>query len=268
MPRKTRVRIAVGLVAAVVGGAGPGTTNSMTGLSERLRALTAGRTRSYQRLLRDASHEIRAAAVDRPWSEVEPALCRQGLRQVHARDHQYFSEYRYLVTKEGWLAGDQTAHTLYLEFRVDRRSIDTVAIAKPGFVTTAEAGLLVEPNRAYTQVLTNGAYPDGSVVFRGLRLPEAASAAQSYPILKKIEVTYDFILDRWEESVPQGFHLRLTFADSARDDRRGKSMSFSAVSGLDGRQDWKGTPLRQQFDPQDTVGEFRAWGSNEWGQTD
>lgn len=240
----------------------------MTGLSERLRALTADKTRGYQRLLRDASHEVRSAALDRPWSEVEPALRRQGLRQIHARDNQHTSDCRYLVTKEGWLASDHTAHTLYLEFSVDKRSTNTIASAKPGFVMTAEAGLLVEPNRAYAQVLTSGAYPDGSVVFRGLRLPEAASAAQSYPILKKIEVAYDFIRDRWAESVPQGFSLRLTFGDSARDDRRGKSMYFTAVSGLDGLQDWKGKPLQQQFEPQDTVGEFRAWGGNEWKQTD
>jgi hypothetical protein len=243
-------------------------TNSLTGLSERLCALTTDKSRSYQRLLRDASQELRRVALDRRWSEVEPALRKQGLRQIHARDNQHTSDYRYLVTKQGWLAGDQIAHSLYLEFGVDKRSTNAVARAKPGFVMTAEAGLLVEPNRPYAEVLTNGAYPDGSVLFRGLRLPEAASAAQSYPILKKIEVTYDFIRDRWSESVPQGFSLRLTFGDSTRDDRRGKSLYFTATSGLDGPQDWQGKPLRQQFEPQDTVGEFRAWGSNAWTQTD
>ena len=122
----------------------------------------------------------------------------------------------------------------------------------------------MEPNRLYAQVLTNGAYPDGSVLFRGLRLPAAASAAQSYPVLKKIEVDYDFIHDRWMESVPQGFRLWLTFGDSVRDDRRGKSMYVTATSGLDGLQDWQGRPLQQQFQPQDTVGEFRSWGGSEW----
>ena len=85
-----------------------------------------------------------------------------------------------------------------------------------------------------------------------------------YPVLKKIEVDYDFIHDRWSESVPQGFNLWLTFGDSVRDDRRGKSMHVTATSGLDGLQDWHGNPLKQQFQPQDTVGEFRSWGGNEW----
>ena len=244
------------------------TTNSMAGLSERLRALTADKTRSYQRLLRDASHEVRGAAVDRPWGEIEPALRRQGLRQIHTRDNQHTSDYRYLVSKDGWRGDGHTAHSLYLEFSVDARSTNTLASTKPGFVMTAEAGLLVEPNRPYTQVLTNGAYPDGSVLFRGLRLPEAGSAAQSYAILKKIEVTYGFIRDHNSEVVPQGFSLHLTLGDSARNDRRGKRLFFTAESGLDALEDWKGRRLEQQFESKDTVGEFRRWGSNEWKQTD
>lgn len=252
------------VLGTVAGCAEAASTNSMSDLSERLRALTADKARSYQRLLRDASHEVRGAALDRPWSEVEPALRRQGLRQLLARDNQHSSDYRYLVTKHGWLAGDQTPHSLYLEISVDRRSTNDVATAKPGFVMTARAGLLVEPNRPYAQMLTNGAYPDGSVLFRGLRLPEVASAAQSYPILKRIEVSYDFIRDQWAESVPQGFSVWLAFRDSALDDRRGKSMYFTATSGLDGLQDWKGGPLQQQFEPRDTVGDFRSWGGSEW----
>src|SRR5258706_6171443 len=112
----------------------PATTYSMTGLSERLRAFTADKTRGYQRLLRDASHEVRDAAVDRPWSEVEPALRRQRFSQIHARDNQHTSDYRYLVSKDGWRGGDHTGHWLYLEFTVDKRSTNTVASAKPGFV--------------------------------------------------------------------------------------------------------------------------------------
>jgi hypothetical protein len=254
--------------ATAAASAEPATTNSITGLSECLRALTTDKARSYQQLLRDASHEVREATLDRPWSEVEPALRHQGLRQIHARDNQHTSDYRYLVTKEGWIAGDRTPHSLYLEFSVDRRTTNTVASAKSGFVMAAEAGLFVAPNRAYAQVLTNGAYSDGSVLFRGLRLPEVSSAAQSYPILKKVEISYDFIRDRWSENVAQGFSLHLTFGDSTGDDRRGKRLYFTAASGLDALQDWQGRPIQKQFEPQDTVGEFRAWGSNEWKQTD
>jgi hypothetical protein len=254
-------------LGSAAGAAEPPSINSLAGLSQRLKTLAADKARGYHQLLRDASHEVRGATLDRAWTEVEPVLQQQGLRRTYARDNQHTSEYRYLVSKDGWQGGDQTAHSLYLEFSVDRRSTNTAANAKPGLVMIAEAGLLIEPNRPYTQVLTNTTYPEGSVVFRGLRLPEVVSAAQSYPILKKIEVTYDVIRDRWSESVPQGFDLWVTLGDSIRDDRRGKSMYFTAPSGLDGLQDWQGRPLRQQFDPQDTVGEFRSWGGNEWKQT-
>src|SRR5438876_3581862 len=48
-------------------------------LSVRLRAHFADKTRSYQQLLRDATHEARRVALDRPWSDVEAALQREGL---------------------------------------------------------------------------------------------------------------------------------------------------------------------------------------------
>ena len=195
-------------------------TSSMTNISEQLRVICSDRSLSYQRLLHDASHEVRRVALGRSWSEIDPVLRQQGLQQILARDHDYFSDYRYLVAQEGWRGGDQTAHSLYLEFNVDRRTSNTVASAKPGYVMIAKAGLLVELNRPYSQILTNSAYPEGSVLFRGLRLPEAVDVAGDYPILKKIEITYDFIRDRWLESVPQGFGLRLTFGDSPRDSSR------------------------------------------------
>jgi hypothetical protein len=202
--------------------------------------------------------------LDRPWSEVEPELRGQGFRQIRASDNQHTSDYQYLVAQDGWRAGDQSAHALYLEFSVDRRSAANVPGARPGCVMTAAAGLSAEPNRPYAQVLAGGAYPEGSALFRGLRLPEAAAAARDYPILKKVEVTYDFIRDRWSETVPQGFHLALTFGDSPRGDRRGKRLYFTAESGLDALQDWQGRPVADQFESKDILGEFRGWGSNEW----
>jgi hypothetical protein len=227
--------------------------------------LTADESRSYQQLLRDASHEIRRMALDRPWSEVEQELQRQGFRRIHARDNQHTSDYEYLVTQEGWRAGDQSAHALYLEFSVDRRSAADVPSANPGCVMNAAAGLSAEPNRSYAQALVGGAYAEGSVLFCGLRLSEAAAAAKDYPILKKVAVTYDLIRDRWSETVPHGFHLWLTFGDSPRSDRRGKRLYFTAESGLDAFQDWQGRPLAEQFESKDTLGEFRGWGSTEWG---
>jgi hypothetical protein len=205
-------------------------------------------------------------SLDRPWREVEQELQRQGFRQIGASDNQHTSDYRYLVAQEGWRAGDQSAHALYLEFSVDRRSATDVPSAKPGCVMTTAAGLSAEPNRPYAQVLAGGAYPEGSVLFRGLRLPEAATAAREYPILKKVEVTYDFIRDRWSESVPQGFHLQLTYGDSPRSEQRGKCLYFTAESGLDAPQDCQGRPVADPFESKDILGEFRGWGSNEWGR--
>jgi hypothetical protein len=239
---------------------------SLAHLAERLQALCSDKSLSYQKLLRDASHLVRDAALDRPWSEVEAALGRQGLRQMSKWSKQYTKHYEYLVNKTAWIAGDGTAHSLYLQFMVRRP--DEVPTAKPGCVMVAAAGLLAEPNRPYEKVLASGAYPRGSVVFVGLRLPEVVETARNYPIVKKIEVTYDLIWDRWAESVQQGFDLRITFGRSALNDREGNAPSFTVPSGLDATQDRSGRPLDKQFKPEDTIGEFRYWGGIKWKRTD
>ena len=233
-----------------------------TNLAERLRAICADNSRSYHMLLHKASHEARLAALGRPWSEVEPLLRLEGLKLI--RSLPYTKCYRYLVTENGWSARDKTEHSLFVEFHIDDRKTDDVPSAKPGFVEIAVAGLLVKPNRPYTQVLAAGGYPQGSVLFRALRLPEVAAAAKTYPILKEFEVTYDFLRDRWALSRAQGFDITFAFADSTREERRGKSINIFAPSALDALQDYQGQPLEQQFKPQDTLGEFSYWGGREW----
>lgn len=230
---------------------------SLTTLSERLQRLCTDKSRNYHLLLHDATHDVRRMILGRPWSKVEPELRQQGLRQIHARDYSVSTGYRYLVTHKGWWAGDMTAHSLYLDFEVDN--------ARPELVLTAQAVLMVKPNLEYSQVLSNNTYPDGSVVFLALRLPEVVEAAREYPILKATEVSYDFIRDRWSTDAPQGFSVRLIFGDSPRGDLRGKSFTFTAISSLDSaNQNWQTKLLATQFEPQDNVGELLIRGGSEW----
>jgi len=113
-------------------------------------------------------------------------------------------------------------------------------------------------------VLAGSAYPEGSAVFRALRLPEVTAAAAEYPILKRTKVKYNFIVDRWAEDVPQGFSVHLEFGSSMTDANRGMSIYSSVASGLDPPVNWDGQPTKEQFDAQDRLGEFRVWGSNSW----
>ena len=265
VPIWARGGIALCLAFGLTGlGAEPPASDPATNLSARLRVISADKKRGYQWLLRDATQEVRRVVLDRPWREVESVLRQEGLRRVRVTDGQYSIGYRYVVAKSGWVAGDGTMHSLYLDFSVDKRTPDIAPNAKLGIVTVAAAGLLVEPNRAYAKVLSSGAYPGGSALFRGLRLPEMAAAANRYPILKRIEIAYDYIRSHREENDPPGFHLDVTFGDSTRDERRGSSLYFSAPSGLDAPLDKKGKPVQVPFEPRDTVGEFRDWGSGEW----
>lgn len=240
----------------------------MTTLAERLQASLSEKGRSYHRILRDATHEIRRAVLDRPWSEVEPELQSQGLPQIRVRDHQHTSEYRHLITTEEYRGGDKPAHTVFLELTVDRRQPNQTSDTKPGVVMVAVAGTLIELNCPYKQVVASGAFFTGSVLYHALRLLEVEESTERYPIVKTIEVNYDFIRDFRSESTPQGFGINITLGMSEHDNRRGKDFLFTAESGLDSPQDWHGNPLQQDFQPQDVFYDFRKWGGGEWRRDD
>lgn len=241
----------------------PKATAPVSELSKRLLALSSDKSLSYQQLLHHASHDVRSIAVDRPWSEIEAALRKQGLRELHVNHSQYVSIYRYLVAKDGWIAGDKTPLALYVEFMVDMRNIETVEDAKPGFVMVAQAGLNITPIQPYAEALAGGAYPEETVLYRSLRLPDAAEAARKLPILKLLEVEYGVISDHRTAIIEQGFRVHMTFGDSVDKDRPYKSLYFLAPSGLDARQDGQGKSVDRSFESQDTVGSFRQTGSSE-----
>jgi hypothetical protein len=133
-------------------------------------------------------------------------------------------------------------------------------------VIGAAAGLLVAPNRAYADVLASGAYAEGSVIGRALRLPETVEAATDFPVLETIEITYDVIRHHRWEAWPLGFHLVLTFGDSKEHDRRGKDIRFTAASGLDPAEDQEGRSVKSNFTAVDTLGEFSNEATTFWQQ--
>ncbi|HET6325355.1 MAG TPA: hypothetical protein VFG04_11820 [Planctomycetaceae bacterium] len=147
---------------------------SLAHLAEHLQALCSDKSLSYQKLLHDASHLARDAALDQPWDEVETVLGRQGLRQMSKGIGQYMRHYEYLMNDKAWIAGDGTSHTMYLEFEIDERRRTEVRTAKPGCVMAAAAGLFLEPNRPYERVLASAPYPKGNC-----RVPGSSRAGSS-----------------------------------------------------------------------------------------
>ncbi len=196
------------------------------------------------------------------------ALHEQGLEPALAWHNEHTHSYRYLLSKKAWHGADKIEYSLFLEFTVDDRFRDDATGAKPGNVLLAQAGLVAEPNRPYAEVLKNGEYPKDTVVDQGLRLLEVETTVGKYPVVKEIEVYYDHIGDMWTPEDAQGFHLTLSFGDSPDADRHGKKLYFTSTSGLDPLEDWHGHPLPQPFRSRDTLGEFRGWGSEEWGLKD
>jgi len=94
---------------------------------------------SYQRLLREASHECRKAALGHDWSTIELQLKQEGVQCLLARDHQYSNQFEYLAMPEMWVAGDGRPHSLYLEFTIARTTPDIDPCAQPGVVSVAAA---------------------------------------------------------------------------------------------------------------------------------
>lgn len=237
-------------------------------LSTRLRRWFANETTGYHKALREATQEARRLALGRPWPEVEAQLRRDGF-PIESRAHQYDTSHRVVVAQDIRLGSNPAAHALFLEFTVDQRTTQQVPNATPGFVYVAYAGLHVKVNRPHADVLASGRYPEGSVLDRGLRCPEALDAAKRDPILKEVEITYDVIrYHRWP-SFPYGFGLWLTFGGSMSDERQGQTMYLTAVSGLDTGEDSQGNPVvRPNFAAEDTIDDFWKWGGSRWGPDD
>jgi hypothetical protein len=238
--------------------------NSLYSLGRRLRARCADESLSCHRLLRDATHDVRRVTINRSWRAVESQLRRQGLRQVQESDSGSSARYRYVVPDQGWYDAAGRVWTLYLDFTVTQSRTGTFLNGRQPLVVAASAGLLLKPNGLYSQELAAGGYPEDSILSHGLRTPDVSDAARKYPIIKEIDIRYDYLQNRWIRNSAQGFYLALTIGDSPQNDLRGARFQMTAQSNLDPEHSWQNSWLLPPFIGEDTIGDLSCHGSQTW----
>jgi hypothetical protein len=221
----------------------------------------------FHRFLCWTTHDVRRFALLRPWIEVSGSRYWDGWGQgdlIGSNDSEFASRYRYLVSPTGWIGRDGTRHEWFYEFEVDRRDPLIAKGAKPGYVTSARSGLSGAPRERYTTFLARGVYPPNSVLDRALRLEAIQEAAKEFPILLRLEVSYDIIHDQTagSERFRYGFFIVVDLGKSSRPDTLGKRLIFTVPSGLGGACDANGRPLAPNYLPRDLLGAFQRLGEN------
>ncbi|MFH1227020.1 MAG: hypothetical protein V1701_03830 [Planctomycetota bacterium] len=229
-------------------------------LSKALNTIVKEESSSYQRVLWKASHTVKEYCLDREWLELKSSLQNQGL--VCISSNEYYSEHfcgeairRYMVRKDIYFTNIDYPHDLYIELSMEKIQ------EQIGKVLAAEAGLVSEINAPYNWVMKQKRYLTDSAVSRVLETDEVKETALKFPIIDKIEITYDLMKGR-EGYGPYGFRVYLIFR--AQDGKGGATLHFTVESGLDPVRFRDEQKSSEEFISQDTLGKIKFRGGSEW----
>ena len=205
-----------------------------------------------------AWHALRAGCLAREWSRVSTALSEQGFRLIEIYEpHERAKFVRYMVQRNAWVndAGDR--HDLFFWVQSTRKDDG------PWRVREVYVGLRAAFEASFKQLAAASRYPRGSVLGRFFDLPELLKLATVYPILEEIELTYGRIRDKDAEGAPAGFHVNAGFVMEGKEG--GRSIYYSAESGLDPREFRRGKLAWEAFVPSAEIGPLSRRGSGFWG---
>src|SRR5579862_7092670 len=213
---------------------------------------------SAERMIRRALHSLRAGCLARDARRISAALAAQGFRLIETyepRDGLKFS--RYLAQPSAYVnpAGDR--HDLFCWIQALRRPDST------WIVREVYAGLHARFEAPFKALAPAGRYPSGSVLETFFKLPELEKLALAFPVLEEIEFTYGRIRVRGEEAAPAGFHVNAGFVMEGK--AGGRSIYYTAESGLDPREGRGGRIEWEGFVSAETVGPLTPRGSGIWG---
>jgi hypothetical protein len=211
-----------------------------------------------ERMIRHAWHSLRLGCLAREAKAVSAALAAQGFRLLEIYEPNDGLKFtRYLAQPRAYVndAGDR--HDLFCWTQAVRRADSSWTVRE------VYAGLHVVFDAPFKTLAPTGRYPRGSVLGRFLELPELPKVALVFPLLEEIEFTYGRIRVKGDEAAPAGFHVNAGFTMESK--AGGRSVYYTAESGLDplehrgGKLEWDG------FVPADTVGPLMPRGSGIWG---
>jgi hypothetical protein len=213
---------------------------------------------SPERMIHHAYHVLRLGCLARDARTVAGALSGQGFRLIEIYEPNSTIKFtRYLAQPGAYTNAAGDRHDLFCWTQAVRRP-DSSWLTREVYV-----GLHVRFDAPFKTVAVADRYPRGSVLGRFLELADLQKVAQVYPLLEEIEFTYGRIRVKGPEPSPAGFHVNAGFVMDGK--AGGRSVYYTAESGLDplesrgGRLEWNG------FVPSETVGPLLPRGSGIWG---
>jgi len=205
-----------------------------------------------------AWHALRCGSLAREGKMLSASLSRQGLRLLEIYEpHERSRFVRYMAKPSAYVndAGDR--HHLFFWIQSRRRD-DGSWIVREAYV-----GLHAVFEAPFKSVAARDRYPRDSVLARFLALPELPRVTAVFPILEEIEFTYGRIRDKDADAAVAGFHVNAGFAMDAK--AGGRSLYYTAESGLDPLEKRGGVLAWEEFAPSETLGPLTPRGSGIWG---
>lgn len=209
-----------------------------------------------ERMIWRAYHVLRSGCLAREARRVSPALREQGFRLIEIYEPKEGIKFtRYLARSSAYVNAAGNRHDLFFWVQARRQGTGIWAVRE------VYVGLHAAFDLPFRTVAAIERYPRGSVLGRFLELPELPKVAAVFPLLEEIEFTYGRIRD--QERAAAGFHVNAGFVMEGK--AGGRSVYYSAESGLDpregrgGRLEWAG------FTRSDDVGPLLPRGSGIWG---
>jgi hypothetical protein len=206
-----------------------------------------------------AWHALRTGCLAREWSRVSGALATQGFRLIEIYEpHERAKFVRFLAQRNAWINEGGDRHDLFFWVQAARKDPDG-----PWRVREVYVGLRAAFEAPFKQLASSSRYPRGSVMDKFFRQPELQTLATVFPILEEVELTYGRIRDKDGEGTPAGFHVNAGFVMDGKEG--GRSIYYTAESGLDPREFRRGKLGWDGFVPSDVLGPLTRRGSGFWG---
>ena len=213
--------------------------------------------REPQMMLWRAYHILRLGALGRPWARVEAALAQQGLRFTEIYEpHERAKFVRYTLEREAYVneAGDR--HELFFW-------VQSICREDGWTVREVYVGLNAKFEAPFKQLSARDRYPRQSVLGRFFALEDLQKLAVVFPLIEDLELSYGRIRLKDADGAPAGFQVTAGFLMDAK--AGGRTVSYTAESGLDPRETRRGRLAWDGFEQSEAVGPLMKRGAGYWG---
>lgn len=214
---------------------------------------------SYQQVLRNSTHILQQAVLDKNWSEVVASLKDQGL--IRETSNASEDVHDYVIAEDVFKTNEGHSFDFYVQLWKKRKT--SINSPTQSVVGRAVAGLRAKPSIPYKRAVGDAIFGNDKAIQKALLSDEAKESGLKYPIVDSIYLEYDLIFDRWISWHSWGFDVRLEFVKAKNDKSSRKRVSFTIPSSLDPPNQNGWTKIVRGFTSKDLVGEAQFRGGSE-----